>query len=86
MERYLIESPHAPEDCDRAVREVHAAGFLHQFEWGCDVGVHTAWAIVEAMDIEHARQIVPWMFRDKARVVRVVKYELAEKVHGEEGG
>jgi hypothetical protein len=83
MERYLIESPHEPEDCDRAVREIHAAGFLHHFEWGCDVGVHTAWAVVEAMSIEHARQIVPWMFREKARFVRVVKYEVADKVHDE---
>jgi hypothetical protein len=50
---------------------------------GRDVGVHTAWAIVEAVDIEHAKQIVPWMFRDKTRVVKVVKYEIADKVHSE---
>ena len=57
------------------------AGYLHQFEWGCDTGVHTAWAIVEAVDIEHAKQIVPWMFRDKSRVVKVVKYDIAGKIH-----
>jgi hypothetical protein len=86
MDRYLIESPHNTEDCDRAVKEIHAAGYLHHFEWGCDSGVHTAWAIVEAESLEHARQIVPWMFRDKARVVKLVRYEIADKLHHDESG
>jgi hypothetical protein len=81
MNRYLIESPHAAEDCDKAVKEVHAAGYLHFFEWGCDAGVHTGWAIVEAENLEHAQQMVPWMFRDKARVVKLVKYEIAYGIH-----
>jgi hypothetical protein len=81
MQRYLIESSHNPEDCDKAVKEIHAAGYLHHFEWGCDAGLHTAWAIVDAADEEHARQIVPWMFRDKTRIVRVVKYDVADKLH-----
>ena len=81
MDRYLIESPHAPEDCHKAVKEIHAAGYLHHFEWGCEDGVHTAWAILEAASLEHAQQIVPWMFRDKARFVRVVKYDVAGKIH-----
>ena len=84
MERYLIESPHTVEDCDRAVREIHAAGYLHCFEWGCENGVHSAWAIVDAENLEHARQIVPWMFRDKARFVKLVKYEIADKLHHEQ--
>jgi hypothetical protein len=83
MDRFLIESSHTAEDCKKAVKEIHAAGYLHHFEWGCDTGVHTAWAIVEAVDLEHAKQIVPWMFRDKTRVVKVVKYEIADKVHTE---
>jgi hypothetical protein len=83
MERFLIESSHTAEDCKRAVKEIHAAGYLHHFEWGCDTGVHTAWAIVEAVDIEHAKQIVPWMFRDKTRVVKVGKFAIADKVHKE---
>jgi hypothetical protein len=81
MDRFVIESSHTAEDCKKAVKEIHAAGYLHHFEWGCDTGVHTAWAIVEAVDLEHAKQIVPWMFRDKSRVVKVVKYEIAGNVH-----
>lgn len=85
MDRYLIESSHTAEDCKKVVKEVHAAGYLHHFEWGCDEGVHTAWAIVEAMSAEHARQMVPWMVRDKARVVRVVKFEEADRAHPAKG-
>jgi hypothetical protein len=85
MDRYLIESPHTAEDCDIAVKAIHAAGYLHYFEWGCKDGVHSAWAIVEAENLEHARQIVPWMFRDKARFVKLVKFEMVDKLHHKEG-
>ncbi len=57
------------------------AGYLHHFEWGCKDGVHSAWAIIEAENREHARQIVPWMVRDKARIVKLVKFEVADPVH-----
>ncbi len=81
MERYLIESPHSAEDCDTIIREVHAAGYLHHFEWGCHSGVHTGWAIVEADNLEHARQMVPWKVRDKARFVKVENFEKKNTIH-----
>ena len=81
MDRYIIVSPHTAEDCDRAIKEVHAAGYLHYFEWGCKDNDHTGWAIVEAENAGHARQIVPWYLRDKARIVRLVKFDLAADEH-----
>jgi len=81
MNKYLIESPHTGENCTQAVKDVHAAGYLHFFEWGCDDNDHTAWAIVEAESADHARQMVPWYLRDDARIVRLVKYDLADKAH-----
>ena len=81
MDRYLIESPHAAEDCDKVVKEVHTAGYLHQFDWGCHSGVHTGWAIIETDSVEHARQIVPWMVRDKARIVKIEKFEKGDPLH-----
>ena len=81
MDRYVIESAHTAGDCDKAVKEIALAGFLHQFEWGCEDGVHSAWAIIEAENREHARQIVPWMMRDKARIVKLVKFEQAGPLH-----
>jgi hypothetical protein len=81
MDRYLIEPPHAVEDCDRAIDELHAAGYLHNFEWGCKDNDHTGWAIIEAANHEHAKQVVPWFLRDKARIVKLVKFELADPEH-----
>jgi len=84
MERYLIESPHSVEDCDKAIDELHAAGYLHHFEWGCKDSDHTGWAIVEAVNREHAKQIVPWFLRDRARIVKLVKFEVADPEHDTE--
>ena len=81
MERYLIESPHSAEDCSKVIEEVELAGYLHHFEWGCKDGVHSAWAIIEAENRAHARQIVPWMVRDKARIVKLVKFEAVDPLH-----
>lgn len=82
MNRYVIESPHQPDQCDQALQDLHAAGYLHFFEWGCNDNEHTGWAIVEAESPEHARQMVPWYLREKARIVRLVKYEGSNLKHG----
>ena len=81
MNRYLIESAHTAENCDQVVKDVFAAGYLHHFEWGCKDNDHTAWAVVEAESVEHARQMVPWYLRDKARIVMVVKFGPAHEAH-----
>lgn len=78
MQKYIIESPHTVENCKQAVQDIHAAGYLHHFEWGCKDEDHTAWAIVEAETAENARQMIPWYLREKARVVRLVKFDLAK--------
>jgi len=83
MDRYLIESPHNAADCERAINELHAAGYLHNFEWGCKDHDHTAWAIIEAVNYDHAKQIVPWFLRDRARIVKLVKFDIAETEHNE---
>jgi hypothetical protein len=43
--------------------------------------VHTGWAIIETDNIEHARQIVPWRVRDRARIVKIEKYGDEDTVH-----
>ena len=84
MERFIIESPHPIEKCEQAIQDLHAAGYLHHFEWGCKDNDHTGWAIVEAENAEHARQIVPWYLRDKARIVHLVKFDLATDEHNKQ--
>ncbi len=81
MDRFLIESPHEPEDCDKIMREIHNAGFLHFFDWGCHAGVHTGWAIIETDNLEHAKQMVPWNIRDKARIVKIERFVEGDPFH-----
>lgn len=81
MNRYVIESPHRADQCDQAIADLNAAGYLHYFEWGCKDNDHTGWAIVDAESADHARQMVPWYLREKARIVRLVKFEVADPEH-----
>ncbi len=75
MERYLIETPHTAEDCKMLVNQVYAMGYLQHFDWGCEVGVHDGWAIIEAESEAQARLAVPAMVRRKARVVKINKFD-----------
>jgi len=81
MDRYLIESPHEASDCDKIIQQFAAAGYLHNFDWGCADGVHCGWAIIETDSLAHASQIVPWTVRDKARIVKLVKFESDDPYH-----
>ena len=81
MERYLIETPHDPEDCHKLVQEITAAGYLHYFDWGCADGIHCGWAIVETVNLSNARQIVPGMVRAKSRIVKLNKFEDVDPLH-----
>jgi hypothetical protein len=74
MARYLIESPHSAADCVLIVNQVHAMGYLHNFDWGCDAGVHCGWAILEADSEAEAAMAVPTLVRGEARVIPIVKY------------
>jgi hypothetical protein len=81
MNRYMIETPHKAEECHSIIEDVKLAGYLHHFDWGCATGVHCGWAIVEAMSLEHARQMVPWAVRDRARIVQVEKFDVDTSPH-----
>ncbi len=81
MERYLIESPHDPEDCRKILEQIAAAGYLHYFDWGCASGIHCGWAIVETVDLENAYQIVPWSIRKKSRIIKLNRFEDVDLSH-----
>jgi hypothetical protein len=75
MDRYLIETPHTAQDCHMLVDQIYAMGYLHHFDWGCQDGVHSGWAIIEAENEAQARLAVPPIVRKKARVIKLVKFE-----------
>ncbi len=74
MERYLIETPHDARDCQMLVDQVYAMGFLYHFDWGCEAGVHSGWAIIDAENEKEARLAVPPIVRNKARVIKLNKF------------
>jgi hypothetical protein len=56
------------------VDQVYAMGYLHHFDWGCEEGVHSGWAIIEAENETEARLAVPSIVRRKARIIKVTKF------------
>jgi hypothetical protein len=85
MPRFLIETEHTEDSCVLVVGEVHAMGYLHHFEWGCEVGVHAGWAFIEAESEDEALMTVPMIVRPQARAVRVIKFtqEDFDRLHNE---
>ncbi len=83
MHRFIVETAHTAENCALVIGEVHSLGFLHHFEWGCDAGVHTGWAFIEAATEEEALLSVPLIVRPEARAVRVGQFteEDFERLH-----
>ena len=82
MPRFLIEVPHSVETTACA-REVHVflstgSHFLTHADWGCMDGVHCAWLIVEAANKEEARMVVPPLFRARAKIVALNKFNLEQ--------
>lgn len=75
MDRFLVESSHTTHNCKLAVKSIQSLGYLNNFEWGCNDGIHTGWAIIEAENADQALGIVPVFIRDKARAVRLSKFE-----------
>ena len=76
MAKYLIASPHTPEECLRALEEVLARGHqeLAKYEWGCMAGDHTGYAIVEAGSKAAVEGTVPRFLQHKTRVIEVNKF------------
>ncbi len=74
MDRYLVESPHSAEDCQHALTQVLTLGFITHYNWGCNAGVHTGWAIIEAENESEALLSVPAYIRHQAKVTKLNVY------------
>jgi len=71
--KYVIETPHTPQECLRALDEQLAKGpdVLKKFNYGCKAGDHTGYAIVDVMNEGEARSLIPNFLINKARIVAV---------------
>ena len=74
MQRYLVESTHTAKDCHHVVEQFIIYGHIMNFDWGCQAGVHTGWAIVEAESESEAKLTVPSRLRTKARAIRLSRF------------
>lgn len=87
MNRYMVETSHSREDCLHILDEFVIHGHITHFEWGCESGVCTGWAVIEAENEEQALYAVPTLIRSKARVIKLSKFtpEKIQEFHEEIG-
>lgn len=74
MDRFLVESPHTPEDCPNVLTQVLNLGYITHYSWGCKSGVHTGWAIIEGENETEALLTVPSFIRHQAKVTKLNTY------------
>ena len=90
MPRFLVESPHSDKECLMALENFLATGYLTHFDWGCDVGDHRGWMIIEAESEEEALMVVPSVLRRNARAIQLIKFtpedlEKERTIHNKKG-
>lgn len=80
MTKYVVESPHTPEECLRALDETLEKGeeTLKKFAFGCKSGEHTGWAYMDANNEKEALEVVPEFLRSKASAHKVNAFTPAE--------
>ena len=85
MNKYLVETTHNREDCLHILDQFVAYGHITHFEWGCESGVCSGWAFIDAESEEQALYSVPALLREKAKVVKLSKFtpEKIQEFHEE---
>ncbi|MBI2022811.1 hypothetical protein HYS97_03115 [Candidatus Daviesbacteria bacterium] len=73
MAKYLIESPHTNQGCLEALDEMllNEPKILTKFSWGCNLGHHTGWALIDAKNESTVRKLLPTSLRSQARIFKV---------------
>lgn len=73
MPRYMIELPFEAETCMKTIQRFgqREADFLPNVFWGCTVGGKAGWSIVEADNMDQAKQMVPESLQEKVSITEV---------------
>jgi len=79
MALYVIDVPHAAEECSRAAKEfeTHPRGpeTIEKTVWGCRVGGgHRAWTVAEFQNEDEARQLIPRELRGRETIYPVESF------------
>lgn len=83
MALYEIELKHNDAECLRNLDELVAKDNLGKFYLGCESGIHTGWATIEAASETDALKIVPEFERSRASIAKVSKMtpERVKQIH-----
>jgi len=78
--RFLIITPHTAEECLKSLDDYVAQNpdLLKKLDWGCMVGDHTGYVVVEAADETAARNMLPADERKAARIIQVNKFTVEQ--------
>jgi hypothetical protein len=87
LSKYLIEMPHAPEECPAAQGVPLGSGRRSLSAYrGCGDGRHTTWIVAELANEWDAWSLVPTLLRDTARVTRVDRVPASASAEETKGG
>ena len=80
MARFLIELSHEAneEACVIAIKTLLSTGshFLTHAEWGCKDEEHKCWIIADVNSKDEAQAILPPVYRNKAKIIKLFRYAL----------
>jgi len=80
MAKFLIELEHEAtlEACETAIKTLLSTGshFLTNADWGCKDDDHRCWVIVDVDSKEEARAILPSVYRNEAKIIKLFRYTL----------
>jgi len=78
--RFLIITPHTAEQCLKSLDEYSAQNpdLLKKIDWGCMVGDHAGYVVVEAADETAARNMLPAAERKAARIIQLNKFTVEQ--------
>ena len=78
--RYLVISPHTPEECLKALDDVSTMGAstLKMWDFGCKSGDHTGYMTVMASSDDEVKAMLPESMRDQAKIVKLSKFTAAD--------
>ena len=82
MSKFMIEVPHEPTklECNRSISIFLKSGshFLSHADWGCSDGEHKAWFVMEAENKQEVLNVVPPIYRSRAKIVQLTQFRLEE--------
>lgn len=78
--KYMVVVSHTPEQCLTQLDEISAKGadLLNKFEWGCNSGDHTGYALIESENESAVKDMLPVDALKNTKIVKVDRFTQAD--------